>query len=166
MTYEEIIDVVFNGMTLEMTPNEQEKIESAYVFLKDFARDKVIYGINTGFGPMAQYRIDDHDLLALQYNIIRSHATGAGKPLEPIYVRAAMLARYLTFVSGNSGVHLNTVKAFQTFINKGIYPFVPEHGSVGASGDLVQLAHVALTLIGEGYVFYNGEPLGGLVLRP
>lgn len=157
MTYEEIIDVVFSGMTLEMTPNEQEKIESAYTFLKDFARDKVIYGINTGFGPMAQYRIDDKDLLALQYNIIRSHATGAGKPLETIYVRAAMLARYLTFVSGNSGVHLDTVRAFQTFINKGVYPFVPEHGSVGASGDLVQLAHVALTLIGEGYVFYNGE---------
>lgn len=157
MTFEEIIAIIFDGKRLEILDNEMNNIEQGYNFLQEFARDKVIYGINTGFGPMAQYHIDEQDQLNLQYNIIRSHATGAGTPLEPLYVRSAMLARFLTFVSGHSGVHPDTVKAFQTFINEGIYPFVPEHGSVGASGDLVQLAHIALTLIGEGYVFYKGE---------
>lgn len=157
MTYEEIISVIFDNKSLELSDAEKNRIENCYNFLKEFSKDKVIYGINTGFGPMAQYRIDDQDLLDLQYNIIRSHASGAGDPLPALYVRAAMLSRFLTFVSGNSGVHLNTVKAVQNFINNQIYPYVPEHGSVGASGDLVQLAHIALTLIGEGYVFYKGE---------
>ena len=91
----------------------------------------------------------------LQYNIIRSHSTGAGQPLAPVYVKAAMIARLATFLQGYSGVHKELVELLVQFINRGIYPYIPEHGSVGASGDLVQLAHMALALIGEGEVFYQ-----------
>ena len=93
---------------------------------------------------MAQYRIEDQSLIELQYNIIRSHSTGAGKPLPELYVKAAMIARLYTFLQGKSGVHMELVSLLCEFINRGIYPFIPEHGSVGASGDLVQLAHIAL----------------------
>jgi histidine ammonia-lyase len=105
---------------------------------------------------MAQYRVDDAFLTQLQYNIIRSHSTGAGEPLPDLYVRAAMVARLGTFLQARSGVHLELVELLVEFINRDIYPFIPEHGSVGASGDLVQLAHIALTLIGEGEVHYKG----------
>lgn len=141
----------------EISAEGRENVEKCYEFLKDFAKDKVIYGINTGFGPMAQYRIDDAHLRELQYNIIRSHSAGAGKPLDTVYVRAAMIARMMTFMQGHSGVNIQTVELLKEFINRDICPLIPEHGSVGASGDLVQLAHIALALIGEGEVFYKGE---------
>lgn len=154
---EDIYDILFNKKPLEISVSERKCINDSFNFLSDFAKDKVIYGINTGFGPMAQYRICDEDVKSLQYNIIRSHSSGAGNPLPEIYVKAAMLARFQTFVRGKSGVHISAIELIQSFINKDITPFIPEHGSVGASGDLVQLAHLALTLIGEGEVFYKGE---------
>lgn len=134
-----------------------DRVQASYDFLKEFAHDKVIYGINTGFGPMAQWRVGDAHLTELQYNIIRSHATGAGEPLEDTYVKAAMIARLGTFLMGRSGVHPDLVKLLVEFINRGIYPYIPQHGSVGASGDLVQLAHMALPMIGEGRVHYRGS---------
>lgn len=149
--------LLFGGRSLCISEEALTRVSNCYSFLKDFAGDKVIYGINTGFGPMAQYRVEDDVLRELQYNIIRSHATGAGKPLQPIYVKSAMIARLMTFLQGHSGVHTDIVELLAAFVNKEIYPFIPEHGSVGASGDLVQLAHIALTLIGEGEVFYNGN---------
>ncbi|MDL2256125.1 aromatic amino acid ammonia-lyase [Parabacteroides sp. OttesenSCG-928-K15] len=149
--------LLFEDKSLELSAEATEKVENCYSFLKAFAKEKVIYGINTGFGPMAQYRVEDDVLRQLQYNIIRSHATGAGKPLPELYVKAAMIARLATFLQGYSGVHTDLVELLRQYINQGIYPFIPEHGSVGASGDLVQLAHIALTLIGEGEVFYKGE---------
>ena len=149
--------IIFGGEKLKITTAQRQRIENSYQFLKEFSKDKVIYGINTGFGPMAQYRVSDEDLLALQYNIIRSHSTGAGEPFAPVYVKAAMLSRYLTFANGKSGVHIDSMELLRDFINLGITPFIPQHGSVGSSGDLVQLAHLALTLIGEGQVFYKGE---------
>ena len=133
----------------------RRRITECYEFLESFSKDKVIYGINTGFGPMAQWRIDDNHLKELQYNIIRSHSTGAGKPLSDEYVRAAMLARLMTFVQAHSGVNIQVIDLLLEFLNRGIYPMIPEHGSVGASGDLVQLAHIALALIGEGEVSYQ-----------
>lgn len=157
ITYNDISSILLENKQLEMTDVERKSIEACYGFLQDFAKDKVIYGINTGFGPMAQYHIDDANLQSLQYNIIRSHACGAGEPLPLLCVKAAMLARYQTFIAAKSGVHLDSVLLLKDFINKGIYPYIPQHGSVGASGDLVQLAHIALTLIGEGFVFYKGE---------
>jgi histidine ammonia-lyase len=93
----------------------------------------------------------------LQYNLIRSHASGTGNPIAPKYVKAAMLARLNTLSLGNSGVHVSVVKVMSELINKDIIPLIYEHGGVGASGDLVQLAHLALVLIGEGEVFYKGE---------
>ena len=137
--------------------DELKEVEQCHLFLKDFVAEKVIYGINTGFGPMAQWRVDDKYLSDLQYNIIRSHSTGAGEPLGDIYVKAAMIARTTNLMQARSGVHPSVVKLLSEFINRGIYPFIPEHGSVGASGDLVQLAHIALTLIGEGKVHYKGQ---------
>ena len=157
MTLKNIEDILFHNQELNLTTEEQNTIQKSYDFLNDFAHDKVIYGINTGFGPMAQYRISDEELNALQYNIVRSHSTGAGEPFEPIYVRAAMMARLATFVRGKSGIHPDVMEMLRTFINKGIYPIIPQHGSVGASGDLVQLAHMSLALIGEGEVFYKGQ---------
>lgn len=142
--------ILFDNEPIHISDEAKKKVEESFRFLKDFAKDKIIYGINTGFGPMAQYRVDDDSLIQLQYNIIRSHATGAGRPLSELYVRGAMLARLMTFLQGESGISPELPEELAEFINRGIYPYIPEHGSVGASGDLVQLAHMALALIGEG----------------
>ena len=149
--------ILFGGDLVSVSEAARKKVDDSFIFLKDFAKEKIIYGINTGFGPMAQYRVDDDSLIQLQYNIIRSHATGAGRPLPELYVRGAMLARLMTFLQGKSGISPELVDELVEFINRGIYPYIPEHGSVGASGDLVQLAHIALALIGEGEVFYGGK---------
>ncbi len=157
MTIDSIYDMLFNGRTLELPATEMDCVERSYNFLRDFVADKVIYGINTGFGPMAQWRVSDDHLKELQYNIIRSHATGAGEPLSDVEVKSAMLARIGTFLQARSGIHPSVIELLHEFVNRGIYPFIPQHGSVGASGDLVQLAHIALCLIGEGKVHYKGQ---------
>ncbi|MBR1786326.1 MAG: aromatic amino acid lyase [Paludibacteraceae bacterium] len=157
LTISDIKRLVFDEEKIKLTDAVISHIEESYNFLKDFASQKIIYGINTGFGPMAQWHIEDSHLKELQYNIIRSHSTGMGKPLEDIYVKAAMIARLGSFMQAKSGVHIELINLLTEFINRDIIPFVPEHGSVGASGDLVQLAHIALCLIGEGKVHYKGE---------
>lgn len=157
MQLREIEDILFDNSPLEMSDEDKKRVTKSFEFLKEFAKDKVIYGITTGFGPMAQYRVNDEDIKSLQYNIIRSHSCGAGEPFSEIYVRAALMARYQTFVRGKSGVDPYALELLRQFINNGVYPVVPQHGSVGASGDLVQLAHIALCLIGEGEVFYQGR---------
>lgn len=157
MTLATIYDILFKNGMLTLDPNEMERVKKCHEFLKEFVSDKVIYGINTGFGPMAQWRVSDDHLKELQYNIIRSHATGAGEPLSDIEVRAAMIARIGTFLQARSGIEPSVVELLCEFVNRKIYPFIPCHGSVGASGDLVQLAHIALCLIGEGKVHYKGE---------
>lgn len=148
---------IFSGEKVVIPEEEMKHILESYLFLDAFACEKVIYGINTGFGPMAQWRVEDDKLKELQYNIIRSHSTGAGEPLGDIYVKAAMMARLGSFLQARSGIHPDTVTLLVEMINRDIIPFVPEHGSVGASGDLVQLAHIALCMIGEGKVHYRGE---------
>ena len=157
MSLQEVEDIVFRGKTLQIDAKAMKEVERCYRFLEDFHKNKVIYGINTGFGPMAQWRVDDRYLKDLQYNIIRSHSTGAGKPLGDASVKAAMVARIGTFLQGKSGVHPDVIRLLTEFVNRNIFPFIPRHGSVGASGDLVQLAHIALALIGEGEVHYKGE---------
>ncbi|MDR1407854.1 MAG: aromatic amino acid ammonia-lyase [Tannerella sp.] len=157
---ESLKDIILKGEQVVLSGNTKKNVAACFDFLETFSSEKIIYGINTGFGPMAQYRIDNDALTQLQYNIIRSHATGAGEPLPDLYVRAAMVARLGTFLQARSGVHPELVELLVAFINRGIYPLVPEHGSVGASGDLVQLAHIALALIGEGEVHCDG------LLRP
>ena len=149
--------LLLQGKKIDMAELPMEDVRQCYEFLRGFASEKVIYGINTGFGPMAQWRVDDQYLIDLQYNIIRSHSTGAGEPLPDLYVKASMIARLGTFLQARSGVHPDLVKLLVGMINADIIPFIPQHGSVGASGDLVQLAHMALTMIGEGKVHYKGE---------
>ncbi len=157
LSLDEIERIIVGREQVALADEVRREVEQCYTFLAEFAREKVIYGINTGFGPMAQWRIEDDKLTQLQYNIIRSHSTGAGEPLEPMAVRGAMLARLMTFVQAHSGVHVEVIDLLVELLNREIYPVVPEHGSVGASGDLVQLSHIALALIGEGEVFYRGE---------
>ena len=157
ITIDLVRDILYGGQNLHIEDATEQGIAESYAFLQRFASDKIIYGINTGFGPMAQWRVEDSHLRELQYNIIRSHATGMGEPLSDFFVRAGMLARVGSFAQGKSGVHPELVRLLTEFINRGIYPYIPRHGSVGASGDLVQLAHMALCLIGEGKVHYQGE---------
>ena len=152
-----IYDILFNGKTLSLPKEEMECVCQCHDFLREFVADKIIYGINTGVGPMAQWRVDDNHLRELQYNIIHSHSTGAGEPLSDVEVKSAMLARIGTFLQARSGIHASIIILLQEFVNRGIFPFIPQHGSVGASGDLVQLAHMALCLIGEGKVHYKGN---------
>ena len=156
-TLDYVHEVLYGGRKISLAELPMKEVEECYEFLKEFASDKVIYGINTGFGPMAQWRVDDEFLKDLQYNIIRSHSTGAGEPLQDIFAKSAMVSRLGTFLQCRSGVHPDVVKLLVEFINRDIIPFIPRHGSVGASGDLVQLAHIALTLIGEGKVHWKGE---------
>ena len=150
-------DVIFDEKSITLTDELLDTVQKSFDFLKEFSKNKVIYGVNTGFGPMAQYKIKDSETLQLQYNLIRSHASGTGNPITSKYVKAAMLARLNTLSLGNSGVHVSVITVMAELINKDIIPLIYEHGGVGASGDLVQLAHLALVLIGEGEVFYKGD---------
>ncbi|MGB5553998.1 MAG: aromatic amino acid ammonia-lyase [Flavobacteriaceae bacterium] len=154
---QEFYDTIFEGQSITIDEKVMDKVHESFEFLKQFSKNKVIYGVNTGFGPMAQYKIKDSETIKLQYNLIRSHASGSGNPIPPQYVKAAMLARLNTLSLGNSGVHGSVIETMAQLINKDITPLIYEHGGVGASGDLVQLAHLALVLIGEGEVFYKGE---------
>ena len=157
ITLAQVYELLFKNQNLAISDDEISAVGDCYNFLEQFSKEKVIYGINTGFGPMAQWRVEDQYLEDLQYNIIRSHSTGAGPALDDIYVKASMVARLGSFLQCRSGIHPEAVLLLQEFINKNMIPFIPEHSSVGASGDLVQLAHIALCLIGEGKVHYNGE---------
>src|SRR5574344_731760 len=105
LSEKEIELIVLGKEKIALSASAKEAIENCFDFLKEFSAKKIIYGINTGFGPMAQWRIEDADLKGLQYRIIRSHSTGAGRSVDPIYVRAAMVARLQTFVQAKSGVH-------------------------------------------------------------
>ncbi len=157
ITLEDYHLVLHNNEKVEIHKEAVERIRNSYRFLETFHQNKIIYGINTGLGPMAQYKIDESDRLKLQYNAIRSHASGCGDPVDPIYVRSAMVTLLSNFSQGYSGMHPEVIELIRNLVNLQIIPVVPEHGGVGASGDLVQLAHIALTLIGEGEVFYNGK---------
>ena len=157
LTLDAVEKILYSGESIQVSSERMSRVEACYRFLEKFASDKVIYGINTGFGPMAQWRVDDKYLNDLQYNIIRSHSTGAGEPLDDVCVKSAMIARLGTVLQCRSGVHTDVVNLLVEFINREIFPFIPMHGSVGASGDLVQLAHIALCLIGEGEVHYKGQ---------
>ncbi|ROH98580.1 MULTISPECIES: aromatic amino acid ammonia-lyase [unclassified Chryseobacterium] len=149
--------IIIGNEKIELNESLLSRVNASFQFLKEFSKNKVIYGVNTGFGPMAQFKISDEDTHQLQYNLIRSHSSGIGNPLPAQEVKACMLARLNTLSLGNSGVHESVIYLLQELINRDIIPLIFEHGGVGASGDLVQLAHLALVLIGEGEVFYKGE---------
>lgn len=157
LTLKEFNKIVFENATVVLNKNSVSELDKCFKFLKAYAEKKLIYGINTGFGPMAQYRIDNDDRNQLQYNLIRSHASGCGAILRPEFLKATLVARLSSMMKAKSGIHKNTVEVLKEFINHNILPQIFEHGGVGASGDLVQLAHVALCLIGEGEVVYEGK---------
>lgn len=120
-----------------------------------------VYGLTTGFGKFADRRIADADTAELQRNLIVSHACGTGNPLPTEAVRAAMLLRLNALSSGYSGIRLSTMETLLAMLNRGVHPVVPEKGSLGASGDLVPLAHIVLPMIGLGLAEYRGETLPG-----
>jgi len=164
--------VLFGDEKIEISEIAKGRVLSNFNFLQSFHEDKIIYGINTGLGPMAQYRIDKADGVSLHYNALRSHASGCGQPVDKICVRSSMMVLLSSLLQGYSGVHPEVIELIREFINNDIVPFVPEHGGVGASGDLVQMAHIGLALIGEGEVFYKNnllpaeEVLKQLKLKP
>jgi histidine ammonia-lyase len=145
--------LVFEGDFLYVDTDSLEKVAESHRFLVEFAENKLIYGINTGFGPMAQYRIDDAKLVNLQYNIIRSHSSGMSEYLEKDYARAVLINLLNAMLRGYSGVHTDVIHIIVAMLIEDITPCIPLHGGVGASGDLVQMAHVALNIIGEGEVY-------------
>jgi histidine ammonia-lyase len=154
---EYFFNILFRNKLVELDAYILQDICDSYEFLGKFSKDKLIYGINTGFGPMAQYRISDADRVQLQYNLIRSHCAGTGAVIHPLYVKSAMICRLLNILQARSGIHPDCALLLRDFINHDIIPVVYEHGGVGASGDLVQLSHMALAMIGEGEVFFQGQ---------
>jgi histidine ammonia-lyase len=150
-------DIVFKGDQISLNPAALEKVDASFQFLKNFSTGKLIYGINTGFGPMAQYKISDENRLQLQYNLIRSHSSGMGNTLSPLLGKAVLVARLNSLMQAHSGIHTSLVELLAALVNKNIIPCIYEHGGVGASGDLVQLAHVGLNLIGEGRVWFESR---------
>ncbi|TMI47303.1 histidine ammonia-lyase [Candidatus Bathyarchaeota archaeon] len=122
---------------------------------------KVIYGVNTGFGALSNFRIPTEDLKQLQTNLIRSHSTSVGRPHSSEVVRAMMLLRANTLLKGNSGIRPEVVSTIVKLLNKQIHPYIPEKGSVGASGDLSPLSHMALVLLGEGSAESRGRWIPG-----
>ncbi len=172
LTLDDFYKILCEGEKIELNSKSRQKVEASFEFLKSFAKGKVIYGINTGLGPMAQYKINSDDKQLLQTNLIRSHCSGLGQPLSDMNVKATMLARLNSLMKGHSGIHHEVVDLLKELINHDVIPYIPEHGGVGASGDLVQLAHLALILIGEGEVHYEekfrptGEVFKALGLKP
>ena len=136
-------------------------IASRRVVDEHAARGVPVYGVNTGFGALADVAIPSGQLSALQLNLIRSHAAGTGEPLPTPAVRALMALRANVLAKGFSGIRPDTLDALVALLNAGVHPIVPSRGSVGASGDLAPLAHLALVLVGEGEAEYGGARLPG-----
>jgi histidine ammonia-lyase len=143
-------------LTIDSTSMKKMQASRAFVF-DIVKKGNPVYGINTGFGALSSMHIQEKDLAQLQLNLIRSHCTGVGKPFSKEITRAIMLLRANCLISGYSGVEPKTVELLLDFLNYHITPVVPEKGSVGASGDLAPLSHIALALIGEGEVEYEGK---------
>jgi histidine ammonia-lyase len=162
LSFDDFCKVVNREKHLVLTKEQSTDIRTSFEFLKQYSADKVIYGINTGFGPMAQLKISDSKIGELQYNLIRSHCTGTGAVLDSENVRAVMLARYNSLLQSKSGISIDVLRVLAQLINSDITPEIFEHGGVGASGDLIQLSQLALNLIGEGFVYVKGERVSAM----
>ena len=168
LSAEDVVSVARGGRAVAVDERALPGISEARSRIEEHVESgRPIYGITTGFGALAAVRVEQDDLQRLQRNLIRSHAAGAGEPLPREIVRGMLLLRARALASGRSGVRPEIVERYVAFLNEGITPAVPSRGSVGASGDLAQLAHVALTLMGEGEVLTEGgtEPAGGALRR-
>jgi histidine ammonia-lyase len=162
LSLEEIRDVARGGVEVELAPEALARVERSRALVDRVAAgEEAAYGINTGFGTLAEVRIDRKDLRTLQRNLLLSHAAGVGTPLPIPEARALLLLRCNVLAKGHSGIRPRTLQLALDMLNRGVIPAVPERGSVGASGDLAPLAHLALVLIGEGEAFVGGERLPG-----
>jgi len=152
---EDIEKVALKKAKVKLSENKKDELRRSRNTLERISESKRIYGVNTGVGAFKDIQIED--FVEFQKRIVRSHSCGTGEPMSEEEVRAIMLVRANTLSKGFSGVRPEVVEKLVEFINEGVTPYVPEKGSVGASGDLVPLAHIALSLIGEGEVIQNGE---------
>ena len=150
LTITDLKEIINGNKTYLFDKNDVNNSLKSFNFLKYFSINILVYGVNTGFGPMVDFKISQEDQAKLQYNLIRSHSSGMGPVLPPEVVKVIMIIRLHTFLQGKSGVSQSLIYTLANYIDKGIYPDIYEHGGVGASGDLVQLAHLALGIIGEG----------------
>jgi len=159
LTIEQLVEIADRGEHVALSDAARARVRASRAVVDRVARsDQPAYGINTGFGSFADVRIAPDALEALQVNLLRSHAAGVGDPLPVRAVRATMALRANVLAKGFSGISVETLEALIALINKGVHPAVPSRGSVGASGDLAPLAHLALVLIGEGEVLADGGP--------
>jgi histidine ammonia-lyase len=159
LTLNDFYSILFDRKKVLTDEGAMSVVSANHSFLRKFSDHKLIYGINTGFGPMAQFKVSPENVLQLQYNLIRSHSSGGGEVLGPMLGKAVMVARLNSLIQAYSGVHPELIELLAVLINKDIIPCIYEHGGVGASGDLVQLAHLGLVLIGEGEVLFEGKQL-------
>src|SRR6266446_2403498 len=158
LTLPEIVAVALGDATVEVSPSARPRLLASRKVIEDIiARDAVVYGVTTGFGKLSDVRVPHGELRELQLNLVRSHACGIGPPLSEAEVRAMMLLRANVLALGLSGIRPGIIEMLCKMLNRRVCPVVPEKGSVGASGDLAPLAHLALSLIGEGEAFFQGE---------
>jgi histidine ammonia-lyase len=158
LTVEDIVAIGIGDKKVALDPAAVLRCRASRAFLEEeVAARRIIYGVNTSFGPMCNKIIEDSEIESLQVNLIRSHAAGLGEPLKPYVATAVMAVRLNTLVKGYSGVRVELLEFMKEMVNRGIAPYIPECGSVGASGDLIHLAHLSLTIIGEGKSYYQGE---------
>ncbi|MEM2900481.1 MAG: histidine ammonia-lyase [Thermoplasmata archaeon] len=154
LTIEDVVKVAREGAKVELSPSAKKKIEKCRRVVDELvAEEKPVYGLTTGFGSKASVFIPKEDAVKLQLNLIRSHSCAVGKPLEEDVVRAIMLLRANTLAKGHSGVRLGVIETILEMLNAGVYPKIPQKGSLGASGDLACLSHMVLVMMGEGEAF-------------
>ncbi|KYD11249.1 Histidine ammonia-lyase [Heyndrickxia sporothermodurans] len=158
LTINEIKKVLFDNERVEIAKASMEKVNQSHEAVQRIVKEKkVVYGITTGFGKFSDVYIDSENVEELQLNLIHSHACGVGEPFPEMVSRAMLLLRANALSKGFSGVRPLIIETLVQFINAGIHPVVPQQGSLGASGDLAPLSHLALAIMGEGEVFYKGE---------
>lgn len=160
LTLEELEQVARGGRRVTLSDAARERVASNRRFVERLVRDnETVYGVTTGFGKFANTHIAEAETRELQRNLIHSHSVGVGEPLPTELVRAMLLLRAQSLAHGSSGVRPSLIDALLAFLNAGVHPRIPSQGSVGASGDLAPLAHMALVLLGEGEAELNGEVL-------
>lgn len=159
LTLEQLKDILYDDRQVSLSEESIEKVKESRKSVEQIVQgEESVYGINTGFGRFSNVAIAAENVEDLQLNLIRSHACGVGEPFEPRVAKAMMVLRLNALLKGFSGIRVEVVQLLQALINKNIVPVIPQQGSLGASGDLAPLAHLALVLIGEGRVFdENGD---------
>jgi len=163
LTLEDVEQVARQGETVTLDPAARPKVEaSRHVIETALAAERPVYGVSTGFGPLSDVFVGGADRDALQQNLLRSHAVGIGDPIGEPETRATILLRANVLAKGYSGVRPEIIDLLCELLNRRVHPVIPERGSVGASGDLAPLAHLALVLIGEGEARHRGERLPGV----